>query len=361
MKKRFLKALFIILSVFVFIACADPVVQGDRLSIHFLELGNRYTGDSVYINYGDIDILIDAGSKHDSAPVIMAYIDRYMQDQKLEFVIATHAHEDHIAGFYSNYWIPGIFDVYDIGIIIDFPKTHKTIPVPPVTTVYGNYVISRADAVAKGAVHYTALQCYREEDGAQRVYNLGGGVFLEILYNYYYENETPDVNDENDYSVCIRIDDNGRQYLFTGDLEQIGEDKLVAYYQANHGGLGYCTLYKGGHHGSRTSSHEALMAAITPEYVIVCSCVGSSEYGARPENTFPSQDFINRIAPYTSNVYLTTLVSNYYDNQYSSFNGNIIFSVLNNGQISVRGSNNSIKLKDTAWFRDNRTMPPEWL
>ena len=32
------------------------VVDTDELSVHFLELGNRYTGDSVYIKIGDVEI-----------------------------------------------------------------------------------------------------------------------------------------------------------------------------------------------------------------------------------------------------------------------------------------------------------------
>ena len=70
--------------------------------IHFLELGNWYTGDSTYVKYGDIDILIDAGSRKSSAATIKEYVDQFCTDGKLEYVIATHAHQDHIAGFVGN-------------------------------------------------------------------------------------------------------------------------------------------------------------------------------------------------------------------------------------------------------------------
>jgi hypothetical protein len=81
---------------------SDPDVQVEPktdLSIHFLELGNKYTGDCVYVNYGEIDILIDAGSRQSSATTIKAYINNHIQDNKLEYVIVTHGHQDHIAGF----------------------------------------------------------------------------------------------------------------------------------------------------------------------------------------------------------------------------------------------------------------------
>ena len=327
------------------------IIQDGDLSIHFLELGNKYTGDCVYIKNGNVDIIIDAGSKQSSATTIKAYIDGYIDDGKLDYVIATHAHEDHIAGFHSTRTVTGILDSYEIGIIIDFPRTNSN------TVVYNNYKNTRDRLVENGTVHYTALQCFNNQDGAQRIYDLGGDVQLEILYNYYYENNT---RNENNNSVCVRIIQNENQYLFTGDLEREGEDFLAEYYEEHFGGLGRHVLFKGGHHGSNTSGSEKLMAAIQPQYVCICSCVGSSEYRAAPQNVFPSQGFIDRIAPYTDKVYITTLVSNYALNEFESFNGDIIFMVRDNS-ITIICSNNDTKLKDTEWFRNSRQMPDVWL
>ena len=141
MKKRFPLVIAIILLLFL-TACGsgsttheEPevfsgrslplVIQSGELSIHFLELGNKFTGDSVYINYNDIDILIDAGSNLTSSVTIKKYIDQYIKDNKLEYVIATHAHADHIWGFINGNsggtTITGILDSYEIGTIIDFP------------------------------------------------------------------------------------------------------------------------------------------------------------------------------------------------------------------------------------------------
>jgi len=327
----------------------SPISSGD-LNIHFLELGNKYTGDSVYINYGTIDILIDAGSRQSSALSIKAYIDNFIQDGTLEYVIATHAHRDHIAGFNSSNTVTGILDAYTIGTIIDFPLSNSS------TAVYRNYRETRDRLAANGTAHYTALQCYNNEDGARRVYDFGGGVKLEILYNYYYENLS---RNENNYSVCLRIIHDEKQFLFTGDLEREGEDLLVEFYDTNHGGLGHCVLYKGGHHGSNTSTGEKLMAAITPEYVCVCTCAGTAEYRARPENVFPSQAFVDRVAPYTDRVYITTLITDYARGEFMSFNGNIVFSVSGDA-VSVKCGNNDIKLKDSEWFAHNREMPEAW-
>ena len=85
---------------------SDPVADGDiaeissaELSIHFLELGNRYTGDCTLIKVGNTEVLIDAGSRQNSAVAIVDYVSDYCTDGVLDYVIATHAHQDHIAGF----------------------------------------------------------------------------------------------------------------------------------------------------------------------------------------------------------------------------------------------------------------------
>ena len=74
----------------------------DDFSIHFLELGNEFAGDSVYIKAGSLDILVDAGSRGNSATTIEEYVNKYCTDGVLEYVISTHAHQDHIAGFAGN-------------------------------------------------------------------------------------------------------------------------------------------------------------------------------------------------------------------------------------------------------------------
>ncbi|MCL1811191.1 MAG: MBL fold metallo-hydrolase [Methanomassiliicoccaceae archaeon] len=328
------------------------VIESGDLTIHFLELGNKYVGDCVYINYGDVDILIDAGSRTSSSETITNYINEYIQDGKIEYVIATHAHQDHIAGFYSTKTTTGVLDSFEIGTIIDYPKTNSN------TATRTNYEDTVKRLCAENETqHYTALQCYNNEDGAQRVYELGPGVTMEILYQKYYVDKA---SSENNYSVCIMITQDGRQYLFTGDLEKEGEDSLADYYEEDRGGLGHCVLYKGGHHGSSTSSNKKLLDAITPEYVIICTCAGSPEYSPTNENQFPTQEFIYRIAEHTDKVYVTTLMVNYSGNKYESLNGNVIFSI-KEGEVVIICSGDDKVLKDTEWFKANRTTPDAWM
>lgn len=320
------------------------VVSTDIFSIHFLELGNKYTGDSIYIKAGENDILIDAGSRGNSAQAICEYVDDYCEDNTLEYVIATHAHQDHIAGFVGTSSIPGIFDYYKCETIIDFPLTKAT------SQVYKNYVLKRdAEVKNDGATHYTALECYNNENGAKRTYEIADGIKMTILYNYYYEHET---SDENDYSVCLLFNDGSNNYLFTGDLEHDGEAKLVQY-----NNLPKCKVFKAGHHGSPTSSREELLEVIEPEIVCVCCCTGSDEYTNNNANMFPSQAFINRVAKYTDLIYATSIVSGNKEG-FESLNGNIVVS-LREGVIVVNCSNNNVILKETEWFKEYRTWPSD--
>jgi hypothetical protein len=103
-----------------------------------------------------------------------------------------------------------------------------------------------------------------------------------------------------------------------------------------------------------------LLNEIKPQFIGVCTCVGTTEYTANPNTQMPAQYFINRVAPHTDAVYLTSRVINFDDNVFEPFNGNIIFTV-RNGNITVEGSSNSDKLLDTRWFQEYRLMPkPYW-
>lgn len=315
----------------------------DDLSIHFLEVGNKYTGDCTLIKVGNTEVLIDAGSRKGSAATIVPYIQQYCTDGVLEYVIATHAHQDHIAGFVGTTSADGVFESFVCETIIDFPLTDAT------SGIYNDYVSLRDAEVEAGAKHYTALECWNNANGASRSYTLAEGITMNFLYQEFYEVET---SDENDYSVCMLLSQGNNHYLFTGDLEGHGEKSLV---ESND--LPDCVLFKGGHHGSPTSNTTELLSVIKPDIVCVCCCCGSDEYTDNVANMFPSQAFVDRVAPYTDKVYVTTMVTE--DDGYQSMNGNIV--VTSDGtSVSVNCTNNNILFKDTEWFSKNRIMPDAW-
>ena len=170
---------------------------------------------------------------------------------------------------------------------------------------------------------------------------------MEILYQKFYENTT---SDENDYSVCVMFNQGDNHYLFTGDLEKDGEKSLV---ESNT--LPKVQLFKGAHHGSYTANTDELLSVIKPEVVCICCCAGSTEYTTNPDNTFPAQAAINRLGKYTEKIYVTTVYDE--EKKYKSLNGIITFNSPNGKDYTVTGSNNSTILKDTEWFKANRTWP----
>ena len=333
-------------------AQSSSIYSEEDLQIHFLELGNRYAGDSVYIKAGDTDILIDAGSRKASSTVIDNYLKTHgVADGKLEYVIATHAHEDHIAGFVgtSN---KGIFDLYDCDTIIDYAYKNTS------SQISKDYENKRDALVATGTKHYTALDCVTGANGGKKEFVINDKISFEILDQKFYHQKS---SDENNHSVCVLLKYGENRFLFTGDLEEDGEKSLV---ELNN--LPHCRLFKGGHHGSKTSSNEILLSEITPEVVCVCCCAGSNEYTDATDNMFPTQDFINRVAKYTDKIYVTTLaiyeVATKGGEEYlkavdfASMNGNITVTINAVNEIKVNCSNNNTILKDSEWFNTIITL-----
>ncbi len=320
------------------------VTEIEPIDINFLELGNEFTGDCTFIKAGETDILIDAGSRTSSANTIKDFIKDYCDDDVLEYVIATHAHQDHIAGFVGSSNVKGIFESYKIDTLIDFALTNAD------TALYKNYVSIRDEQIKKGNIvnHYTAAECVAEAKGAQKEYEVGAGITMEILDQKFYREKT---SDENDYSVCALFSQGDNHYLFTGDLEKDGEASLV---ELNN--LPQVELFKGGHHGSYTANTDTLLNVIKPKTVCICCCAGSDEYTKNPDNMFPAQLAVNRIGRWTDKVYVTTVAVDD-EKGYKSMNGNIKFRCDDGINYVVTGSNNSTILKDTEWFKKNRTWP----
>ncbi len=307
----------------------------DDLRINFLELGNKYAGDCTFIKAGDIDILIDGGSRSDSADDIQRYINTYCTDGKLEYVIATHGHQDHIAALVGTNSTKGLLDLYEIDTLIYFSQTKSE------TTLIKNFYTKVNNLTSKGTTCIKASDAYN----AGGTYTLVDGITLKILWNkYYFEQST----DENDHSIISMITYGEHNFLFTGDLEKGGEEEFVNHYKDTNEIPSHVDLYKGGHHGSKTSSNDVLLDMIDPQMCCVCCCAGCTEYTKNRVNTFPTQAFIDRIAKHTDAVYITSMWDDDKE-EFTSMNGNITVSC-NGNDVAVAASNNLTKLKDTTWI-----------
>lgn len=378
----------------------------DPISFHFIDRQEQYSGDAIYIKVGEKDILIDAGARQGSAATIKSYLDDpsredYVSDGKLEYVIATHAHQDHIAGMVGNKsgsTRTGILYQYKIDNLIDFSYVDSSYGNKVVnnadpsnsakdsrfisytdtytsgssqknytTELYRNYVEGRNHAVSQGTIWKTAGELCNSSTDYSYTVTLGKGVTMTLLYTYFYDHTSGEVSslesnyvrsnfsDQNDYSVCVLFKQGERSFLFTGDAEEYAEHSLVKY-----NSLPKVDLFKAGHHGSYTASSDELLNAVDPKLCVVTCCAGNKEYAKESNHSFPAQEFIDRIAKHTDRVYVTTL-GNWDDKSlYEAFNGTVIVSYDAKREEKLAFSNNSLKLKESEWMKNHRTMPDEW-
>ncbi|CDE19612.1 metallo-beta-lactamase domain protein [Acidiphilium sp. CAG:727] len=322
------------------------------LSVHFLELGNKYTGDCVFINAGEFEILIDAGSRADSVDDIYEYVKPYV-DGQLEYVVVTHAHQDHYAGFATKNYENSLFSKFDggIGTVVTFAQTNQKADKAGLYQYFENNVKTLKE---KGTERKFVNEYF--ERGASATVKINDNVSIEFLEHKFYHEKS---KTENNYSVCFQIletaGENVYRYLFTGDLEEDGEKDLVT---KNLAKMGKTRLYKAGHHGSKTSTSQELLDVIDPDAICVCACAGSPEYTKNKDNQFPTQAFVDRV--YTKNagtqVFVTSLCVDYDANKFTSMNGNIVICSAGNS-VTRYFSNNPTELRETEWFKTNRKLP----
>ena len=373
------------------VSLAQGVQQAEpgAVAVHFLELGNKYTGDCTYIKVGEnIDILIDCGSKSSSVATVSNYLNKYVTDGVLEYVIVTHAHQDHYAGFATSAKVDSIFDLYECETIITFSTTNQKMPTKyldreigtkqyvsdlgivsyaetttSTSTLYANFnreltaelntTLTKGTKAGQKPVHYTATDVLNTYTDGKIELDAVNDINLQVLDNYYYTND----GHENDYSVCTLLNQGNKYFIFTGDLEIEGEEKLIeqARNPILHTQDFRVELYKAGHHGSKTSSSMDFLNIINPKIVCVCCCAGSNEYTNAVANQFPTKEFINNVSQFTTQVYVTSLCIDYDGGKFTSFNGNIVvMAKKDDTEISVYCSNNTLVLKDTEWFKTNR-------
>ena len=79
-------------------------------------------------------------------------------------------------------------------------------------------------------------------------------------------------DDTNNYSVVVKITYGSNSFLFTGDAEELSENEMLdsCYDELS------ADVLKVGHHGSNTSSSDAFMQAVNPEYAVISCGAGNS-------------------------------------------------------------------------------------
>lgn len=218
------------------------------LEVHFIDVGQA---DAILVEQGESAFLIDAGNNGD-ADLVLDYLEKQNID-KLEYVVGTHPHEDHIGGLDS--------------VIQNFEV--ETVLMPAVdydTDTYNDVISSLEDK---------ELQITFPEVG--QIYTLGK-TELTIL-----SPSKDQYSELNLYSIAIRLVYGNSSFLFLGDCESLNEKEMLKT------GLTLDSdVIKLGHHGSDSSSSQEFLEAVTPEYAVI-------SVGRNNEYKHPSPDVIERL------------------------------------------------------------------
>ena len=232
---------------------------------HFIDVGQ---GDATLIRTPEGDILIDAG-ENSAEDELKAYLDLQGVDV-LYYAIFTHPDSDHIGG------ADMVLAEYEVLNVIK-PELEKT------TQVYKRMM---EGIEAEGCKVYNAIP--------GETYSLGE--FDMFVFG-------PDPNnkelDSNNSSIVIKATWGNTTAMLTGDAEKPAEESILRTFSAADLGS---MLLKMGHHGSKTSSTDAWLAAVNPKIAII-SCGLNNKYG------HPHAEVLARIEPYVGDqIYRTDLL-----------------------------------------------------
>lgn len=223
-------------------AADQPPVKGD-LTIQMLNVGQ---GDAVLIRTKKQNILIDT-SDIDEREKLVAELDR-TKIKKLDRVILTHPHADHIGGI-ERLLKDGKLNIKEIDDN-GMPSTSK---------IYTNYVKA---AEARG------IPIAHLKDGDEL--DFGGGVKFKVYYPTATLVEAGSKksykHDPNNESIVGRLTYKNFSMLFTGDAEKKVENDLL---NSPHRAELKSTVLKASHHGSKTSAGLDFMKEVAPEYVVI--------------------------------------------------------------------------------------------
>ncbi len=212
------------------------IPNSNGFKVHFIDVGQA---DAALVICDGKTMLIDGGNTDDSS-LIYAFL-KNRGVSHLDYIIATHAHEDHAGG------LSGALNYASVGKVY-CPTTSYN------SSAFQNFV----NNVQKQGKSITIPSV-----GTQ--FALGSATCSVLAVNT--------TSDTNNTSIVVRIVYGSTSFLFTGDAEREVEQSMI-----NRGVNLRSTVLKVGHHGSNTSSSYQFLWNVMPQYAVI-SCGKGNSYG----------------------------------------------------------------------------------
>ncbi|ANW98609.1 competence protein ComE [Thermoclostridium stercorarium subsp. thermolacticum DSM 2910] len=219
------------------------------LKVHFIDVGQA---DCIFVQAPEKNMLIDAGNNADG-DLITAYL-KNLGINKIDVVVGTHPHEDHIGA------LDTVINTFEVGKVYMPKISHNTKTYEDVLLAIQKKGLKVNTATAGGAL------------------DLGKNVNAEILAP-----NSDNYDDLNNYSVVIKLTFGETSFLFTGDAEKVSEDEML-----NKNYDLKADVLKVGHHGSSSSTSPAFLKAVSPKYAVI-SVGKDNQYG------HPDSIILNRL------------------------------------------------------------------
>lgn len=233
----------------------ETITTKDDLTVYFLDVGQA---DSILLENKGHYMLIDAGNNEDG-PKLVNYFHE-LGIKEFDYVVGTHAHEDHIGGMDD--------------IIKNFKITSFYMPDAITTTKTFEDVLDALEETNTTFQTPTVNEEFKLADTTIKTLSV-----------------TSDEKNLNDTSIVLKAKHGTNTFLFMGDASTKIEKNLLDQNLKSD-------VLKVGHHGSRYSTSKAFLEKVSPEYAIIS--VGEN-------NTYkhPHEEIIKRLENQNIKIYRT--------------------------------------------------------
>lgn len=237
-------------------------MNNDLLKVHYLDVGQ---GDSIFIELPNNEtMLIDAAESYQSENIIN-YL-KNLNYQKIDYVIGTHPHTDHIGG------LKDIINTFEIGKIY-MPKVVST------TKTYESLLMAIKDKNLKINTAKSGTSIIDTDALKINILAPNNSTYTEL----------------NNYSVVTKITYGTTKFLFMGDAEKLSENEIKEDVTAD--------VIKIGHHGSNTSSSIDFIKKVNAKYGII-------SVGLNNKYNLPKEETITNWENSGTKIYLTSTNGN---------------------------------------------------